>query len=119
MVTYLIVFAIGGMICMLGQVLLNTTKLTPPRILLLVLLIGVALEALGLFKPIEEFAKAGVTVPISGFGSVLTRGAIEGAKTNGVLGAFEGGVSAATAGLTAAIVFGFLIALIFNSRVKR
>lgn len=116
--TYVIVFAVGGIICVIGQILLNLTKMTPARILVLFLLAGVLLEAVGLFKYIKDFAQAGVTIPICGFGSVLVKGAVEGAQESGILGAFLGSVTAASAGLTAAIVFGFLFSIIFSSKNK-
>ena len=92
--------------------------MTPARILVTFLLLGVVLETIGLFQPIKEFAGAGVTVPICGFGSVLAKGAMEGSREFGLFGALTGGVKAATAGLSAAIIIGFLVALIFNSRNK-
>ncbi len=116
--TYLTVFAVGGTICIIGQILLNLTKMTPARILVSFLLAGVFLEAVGLFKYIKDFAQAGVTVPICGFGSVLVKGAVKGANENGLLGAFLGSVTAASAGLTAAIVFGFLFSILFSSKNK-
>ncbi len=115
---YLQVFAVGGLICMIGQVLLNLTKMTPARILVTFLLAGVVLETVGLFQYIKEFGGAGATIPICGFGSTLAKGAMEGARMDGLLGAFTGGVTAAAAGLAAAIIIGFIIALIFNSRNK-
>ena len=115
---YLAVFAVGGFICMLGQVLLNLTKMTPARILSTFLILGVVLETFGLFEPIKQFANSGVTVPICGFGSTLAKGAMESARQTGVLGAFTGGVSAGAAGLSGAIIIGFIIALIFRSRNK-
>lgn len=115
---YLQVFAVGGVICMIGQVLLNLTKMTPARILVSFLLLGVFLETIGVFKYVKEFGGAGATVPICGFGSILAKGAMEGARADGILGAFTGGVTAGAAGLSAAIIIGFLIALIFNSRNK-
>ena len=115
---YLAVFAVGGLICMIGQVLLNLTKMTPARILSSFLLLGVVLETFGLFQPIKEFANAGITIPICGFGSTLAKGAMQAARQTGVLGAFTGGVTAGAAGLSAAIIIGFVIALIFKSRNK-
>lgn len=115
---YLAVFAVGGLICMIGQVLLNLTKMTPARILSSFLLLGVILETFGLFQPIKEFANAGITIPICGFGSTLAKGAMESARQTGLLGAFTGGVTAGAAGLSAAIIIGFVIALIFKSRNK-
>lgn len=115
---YLAVFSVGGLICMIGQVLLNLTKMTPARILSSFLLLGVVLETFGLFQPIKEFANAGITIPICGFGSTLAKGAMEAARQTGLLGAFIGGVTAGAAGLSAAIIIGFVIALIFKSRNK-
>ena len=116
--TFLKVFAVGGGICVLGQVLINLTKMTPSRILVIFLLIGIALEAVGVFRYIKEFAQAGATIPILGFGSNLAKGAIEGAKENGLFGALTGGVKAAAAGLSGAIFIGFVIGLVAKSHSK-
>ena len=116
---YLKVFAVGGLICMLGQILINKTGMTSARILVLFMLLGVVLEVAGAFGYMEQFAKAGVTIPIMGFGSSLAKGAIKGASEQGLIGAVVGGMSAVAAGLTAAIVFGFLFALLFKSRTKK
>lgn len=116
---YLKVFAVGGLVCMLGQILINKTGMTSARILVLFMLLGVVLEVAGAFNYIEEFAKAGVTIPIMGFGSSLAKGALKGAAEQGLIGAVVGGMSAVAAGLTAAIVFGFIFALIFKSRTKK
>lgn len=116
--TYLIVFAIGGGICMVGQVIINLTKLTSARILLIFLLLGVLLEAIGVFGYMKDFAKAGVTIPIMGFGSNLAKGAIEGARESGLFGAITGGVKAAAAGLTGAIFIGFVVSLISKPHSK-
>ena len=115
---YLQCFAVGGAICLIAQILLNLTKLTPARILVIFLLSGVFLETIGVFQYIKEFGYAGATIPICGFGSVLARGAMNGAETLGLYGAFTRGVSVATAGLSAAIIIGFIISLIFQSRDK-
>ena len=116
--TYLKVLVVGGGICLLGQILINLTKMTSSRILVIFLLLGVVLEAIGVFKYIKDFAEAGVTIPILGFGSNLAKGAIEGAKTSGLFGALTGGVKAAAAGLGGAIFIGFTIGLIANARSK-
>ncbi|MCI6059520.1 MAG: SpoVA/SpoVAEb family sporulation membrane protein [Clostridiales bacterium] len=116
--TYLKVFAVGGFVCMLGQVLINTTKMTSARILVTFLMFGVVLEVTGAFDYIEEFAHAGITVPITGFGSNLAKGAIKGVKEEGILGAVKGGMSAVSSGLSAAIFFGFIFALIFKAKTK-
>ena len=118
MLTYLIVFLVGGAICLIGQILVIRTQMTTSRILVLFLLLGVVLEALGLYDPFAEFAKAGATIPISGFGSSLAKGAIEGAKTSGILGVFKGGLVATAAGIAAAVGFSYLMALIFSSKTK-
>lgn len=117
--TYLRVFAVGGAICMIGQLLINYTKLTSGRILVIFLLSGVVLRAVGLYGYLVDFGQAGATVPISGFGYLLADGAIKGAKQSGLIGAITGGLTAAAAGITAAIVFGFLMALCFSARSKK
>lgn len=116
--TYLKVFVVGGAVCLIGQLLINFTKMTSAKILVTFLLLGVVLEAVGLFDAIKDFAGAGITIPITGFGSTLAKGAIEGVAERGLIGALTGGMRAAAAGLSAAIVFGFLVSLIFKSRTK-
>jgi len=116
--TFLYAFLIGGAICMLAQILVNLTKLTTARILVIVLLTGILLQAVGIYQYIVDFAGAGATIPLSGFGFLLAKGAMEGAKTN-LLEGLIGGMKATATGLTAAIVFGFLIALIFRARSKK
>ena len=115
---YARVFLVGGIICAIGQLLLDFTKLTSARILVVFLLIGVLLQALGLYEAIIEFGGSGATIPISGFGYILAKGAMEGAK-EGFLKAITGGITSAAMGLTAAIVFGYLVALIFKSHTKK
>ena len=104
--------------CLIGQLLINLTKMTSAKILVTFLLLGVVLEAVGIFDPIKEFARAGITIPITGFGSTLAKGAIEGVKEEGLIGALTGGMRAAAAGFSAAIVFGFLVSLVFKARTK-
>ena len=116
---YLKVFAVGGALCALGQVLINKTKMSSARILVLFMLLGLVLELAGAFEYMKEFASAGVTVPITGFGSTLAKGAMQGAKEGGVLGAMAGGLKAAAPGVTAAVLFGFLFALVFRSHSKK
>ena len=111
-------FAVGGAICTAAQVLINCTKLTSGKILVLFMLAGVALEGLGLYGYAVEFAGAGATVPICGFGYLLANGAVQGAE-KGLFGAFTGALSAASAGVSAAVIFSFLMALIFRSRSKK
>ena len=116
---YLKVFAVGGAVCVLGQILINKTSMSSARILVTFLILGVVLEIAGAFKYMEEFAGAGVTVPIMGFGSNLAKGALEGVKEDGILGAIKGGLSAVSAGLSSVIFFGFFFALIFKSKSKK
>ena len=116
--TYLWVFLIGGAICMIGEILIITTKITSSRILVSFVLAGVVLEAFGLFAPIQSVAKAGISVPIVGFGAALARGAIGAVKSTGILGAFTGGLQATAGGIAAAVGFAFLFGLIFKARSK-
>ena len=118
MLMYVKAFAVGGVLCALGQVLIMKTKLTSARILVGYVTAGVILSALGLYQPLVDFAGAGATVPLTGFGHVLAKGAIEGAKTDGILGAFTGGVIAGAGGIAAAVFFGYLAALIFKPKMK-
>lgn len=119
MANYLIVFLVGGIICMLGQILVVRTNMTTARILVLFVYIGVFLEAFGLFEYLAEFAKSGLRTPIIGFGAAIARGAIEGAKSGGFIGAFAGGVERVASGLTAAVLFAFIAGIIFKSKTKR
>ena len=116
---YLIVFAVGGLVCIVAQILIIRTRMTSARILVLFELIGVLLQAVGIFDPIKNFANAGITVPIIGFGASLARGAMEGVKKAWILGIFNGGVTATSAGIAAAVGFGYLFALIFKARSKK
>ena len=111
-------FIVGGLICTLAQLIINKTKLTAGKILVFFMLGGLILQAFGLYKYLVDFAGAGATVPICGFGYLLCNGAIGGAK-QGLFGAFTGGLAAASAGITAAVVFGYFIALIFKARSKK
>lgn len=115
---YLKVFIVGGLICVVGQILLDTTKLTPAHILVVFLTSGVLLGAVGLYEPLAKFGEAGATVPISGFGYALSKGAIEGAKSKGVIGAFVGGLEATAGGIAAAILFGYIIAIVTDPKTK-
>lgn len=118
MLIYLKAFLVGGLICVVGQILIQTTKLTSARILVLFVVSGVILTALGVYKPLVDFAGAGATVPLTGFGYSLAMGAIEAVNKYGVHGALAGGVTRAAAGISAAIVFGLLNALIFKPHAK-
>lgn len=111
-------FFIGGLLCAIGQVLILKTQLTSARILVGYVTAGVILGALGLYKPIIEFAGAGATVPLMGFGYALAHGAMEGVKETGILGAFTGGVTAAAGGISAAVLFGYLAAILFKPKMK-
>ena len=111
-------FAVGGGICMIAQIVINYTDLTAGKILVMFMLIGVGLQGLGLYQYLVEFAGAGATVPISGFGYLLANGAMKGAE-KGFFGAVTGALSTASAGVSAAIIFSFLMAMIFQSKSKR
>lgn len=115
---YVKAFAVGGAICVIGQLLLMKTQLTSARILVGYVTTGVILGALGLYKPLIDFAGAGATIPLSGFGYVLANGAIEAVKSDGILGAFTGGVTAGAGGIAAAVFFGYLAALLFKPKMK-
>ena len=111
-------FCVGGGICVIGQILMQTTKLTSARILVLFVVSGVILTAIGVYKPIVDFAGAGATVPLTGFGYTLCMGAIEGVQKYGLWGAFTGGITRGAAGIAAAILFGLTNALIFKPHAK-
>ena len=115
---YLRAFAVGGLICCVGQALIMNTKLTNARILVIFVVSGVFLTALGVYKPLVDFAGAGATVPLTGFGYSLAMGAIEGVQKYGLIGAFVGGVTRTAAGITAAVVFGLINALLFKPHAK-
>ena len=107
-------FLVGGALCAIGQLLIDKTRLTPARILSCYVVAGVILGAVGLYEPFAEWAGAGATVPLTGFGNVLARGVREAVAEKGALGAFTGGFSAAAAGICAAVFFGLIVALIFK-----
>lgn len=115
---YLWVFLIGGLICMLGEMLIIYTNITSARILVTFVVIGVILQAVGIFDPISQFARAGINVPIIGFGASLAKGAITAAQSRGLIGAFTGGLEATAGGIAAAVIFAFIFALIFKSKTK-
>lgn len=116
---YLYTFIIGGIICVIGQILMDTTKLTPPRILVIFVVSGAVLTGLGLYEPIVNLAKNGATVPLPGFGYALAKGAMEAAAKDGFLGALTGAIKSTAAGVTAAIAFGYLISIVFSPKSKR
>lgn len=111
---YLKVFLVGGALCAIGQELIDYTKLTPARILVAYVVSGVILGAIGVYQPLVEFAGAGASIPLTGFGYLLSKGVKEAVAANGFMGIFTGGLSATAAGISAAIIFGFLMALIFK-----
>ena len=115
---FLYVFLVGGAICLVAQVLILKTKMTPSRILVIFVSVGVILGAAQVFGTIRDNVGAGITVPIVGFGGVLAEGVIEAVREEGILGVFTGALTAASAGVAAAIVFAFIIGLIFKSRSK-
>ena len=115
---YLKCFLVGGALCAVGQVLIDRTSLTPARILTGYVVAGVLLGALGLYQPLADWAGAGATVPLTGFGSALAKGVKKAVEEKGLLGAFTGGFSAASGGTAAAVVFGFLTALLFKPKDK-
>lgn len=118
LLTYLKCFAVGGLICLIGQILIDKTMLTPARILTIYVVVGVFLGAVGLYKPLVDFAGAGATVPLTGFGYNLAKGVREAVAESGILGAFTGGFTASAGGICAALFFGYLFSLIFRPRDK-
>ena len=111
-------FTVGGLICMIAQVVINYTDLTAGKILVMFMLSGIVLQGLGVYQYLVDFAGAGATVPISGFGYLLANGAMKGAQ-KGFFGAVTGALSSASAGVSAAVVFSFLMAMLFKSRSKK
>jgi len=112
---YIYTFLIGGLICVAGQILMDTTKLTTPRILVIFVVSGVVLQALHIYEPLVKLANQGATVPLPGFGYALAKGAMDGAK-EGFLGAVTGALKETSAGIAVAITFGYIIALLFNPK---
>lgn len=111
---YLRAFLVGGALCAIGQIFIDYTKLTPARILVSYVVIGVVLGAIGVYQPLIDFAGAGATVPLTGFGSLLAKGVREAVDKVGLLGAFTGGLTSSAGGITAAVLFGLIVALIFK-----
>jgi stage V sporulation protein AE len=118
LIEYLKVFITGGIICSIGQILIDKTKLTPARILVLFVTLGAIFTAMGIYEPIVNFGKSGATVPISGFGYTLANGVMEAVDEMGFLGIFIGGIKACAAGISSAVVFGFLASLIAKPSIK-
>ncbi len=117
--SFLKAFIVGGLFCVIAQLLIDLTKLTPARILVIYVVAGVFLGAVGLFEPLKNFAGAGATVPLVGFGGNVALGVREAVDKEGLLGALTGGLTAAAGGTAAALCFGYLVALIFNGKPKR
>ena len=115
---YVKAFAVGGALCVIGQILIDKTKLTPARILVSYVVLGVILSAIGLYEPLVDFAGAGASVPLLGFGHTLAKGVREAVQETGFLGIFLGGLRATAGGITAAIFAGLLVSLIFKDKDK-
>ena len=116
---YLKAFLVGGALCAAGQILIDKTNLTPARILTAFVVMGILLGAIGIYEPFAEWAGAGATVPLTGFGNLLAQGVREAVAEKGVLGAFTGGFTSAAGGISAAIFFGYLVALLFRPKAKK
>ena len=112
-------FLVGGAICVVGQILIDKTKLTPARILVIFVTTGAILGGIGIYQLLVDFAGAGATVPLTGFGNLLAKGAIKKAQADGLIGAFTGGTAAAAGGITAAIFFGYIASLISKPKMKK
>ena len=115
---YLKAFFVGGMLCLIGQILIDKTKLTPARILVAYVVAGVILGGIGVYPRLAEFAQAGATVPLTGFGNTLAKGVREAVDENGFIGIFTGGLKATSGGITAAIFAGLLSSILFKGRDK-
>ena len=115
---YLKAFLLGGVLCAIGQILIDKTKLTPARIMVSYVVAGVILGALGVYEPLVKWGGAGATIPLTGFGNTLAKGVKEAVQQDGLLGALTGGLKASAGGITAAIFFGLLAALIFKPKDK-
>lgn len=115
---YVKAFVVGGLICVVGQILIDRTKLTPARILVLFVTLGVFLTAVGVYEPLVEFAGAGATVPLTGFGYTMAKGTLRRCASTGLLGALTGGITAGAAGIAAAVFFGYIAALVSKSGDK-
>ena len=109
-------FLVGGALCMIAQILIDKTKLTPARILVIYVVAGVVIGAAGLYQPLADFAGAGATVPLTGFGYLISEGVREAVDNQGLLGALTGGFTAAAGGISAALIFGYLAAVVFKGK---
>lgn len=115
---YVKAFIVGGILCLIGQILIDKTRLTPARILVSYVVCGVLLTAIGIYKPLVDFAGAGATVPLTGFGYCLANGVQEAVDADGILGVFTGGLKATAGGITAAVISGLVMSLIFKAKDK-
>lgn len=115
---YIKAFLCGGVLCLIGQLLIDKTSLTPAKILVCYVVAGVVLGAVGVYQPLIDWAGAGATVPLTGFGSLLAKGVKQAVEEKGALGALTGGITSTAGGITAAIFFGFLVALVFKPKAK-
>ena len=116
---YVKAFIVGGLICALVQILLDRTKLMPGRIMVLLVCLGAVLGSLGIYQPFQEFAGAGASVPLAGFGNLLWKGVKEAVDKEGFIGTFLGGFKASAVGISAALIFGYLASLIFEPKMKK
>lgn len=116
---YLKAFLVGGVICVIGQLLMDLTKLTPARVLVIFVTVGAILQGIGIYQAIVDFGAAGATTPLTGFGYSLAKGAMKEVKEAGILGAFTGGLKASAGGIAGAIFFGYIMALIFSPKSKK
>lgn len=112
-------FCVGGGICIIGQILIDKTKLTPARILVTYVTLGAILGGLGIYKYLIDFAGCGATVPLTGFGNLLSKGVVSEVSSNGIIGAFTGGIKAASGGIAAAIFFGYIASLVSKPKIKK
>ena len=119
MMDYVNAFWVGGLICALVQILMEKTKMMPGRIMVLLVCTGAVLGALNIYQPFAEYAGAGASVPLLGFGNTLWKGVMEGVQKDGLLGAFSGGLTASAGGICAALVFGYLASLLFQPKMKK
>ena len=117
--TVLNCFIVGGILCVIGQILIDKTKLTPARVLVAYVTVGAILGGLGIYQYLIDFAGCGATVPLTGFGANLAKGAIDAVKENGLLGAFTGGVKASAGGIAAAVFFGYIASLVAKPKLKK
>ena len=119
LLSYLKTFAIGGCFCIIAQILIDKTSLTPARILSLYVVAGVVLGAIGVYEPLLNWAGAGASIPLTGFGNVLGKGVKKAVEEKSLIGVFTGGLTASAAGICAALIFGFLVSLLFRAKEKK